>query len=129
MFETGVPSEAAEGYAPQLPQTQPALTPAARVRIESELRERRGDLLEGIQRHEATLAQLESPDLSADPERMTRVRQNLALLNGELTQTTAALRRLAEGTYGVCERCGAPIPVQRLQIVPSALRCGQCTPQ
>src|SRR5690242_15143758 len=98
MFETGVPGEAAEPFAAQLPQTQPSLTPAAHARIESALRELRADLLEGIVRHETALAQLESDGTSADAERMTRARQNLAVLDGELNQTTAALRRLADGT-------------------------------
>jgi RNA polymerase-binding transcription factor DksA len=128
MFETEVPNEAAEHLAPRLPETDPSLTAAARARIESELRERRSDLLDGILRHEAALAHLEATGPSVDPERMTRTRHNLALLDGELSQTATALQRLAEGTYGVCERCGAAIPLRRLQIVPSALRCGECTP-
>lgn len=129
LFEAGLPGEAAEHAAPSLPRTQPVLTPRARARIESELRERRADLLRGIQRHEAALDQLEAAGPSSDPAREARTRQALALLDGELTQTSAALERLAAGTYGVCERCGAPIPLRRLQIVPSALRCGECTPQ
>lgn len=129
MFDTGVPSEAAEELAPHLPQTQPSLTPAARGRIERELRERRADLMDGILRHAAALAHQEVASPPADPEHTARTRQTLALLDGELTQTNRALRRLADGTYGVCERCGAPISLRRLQIVPSALRCGECTPQ
>ncbi len=128
MFDTRLPDEATADLAAQLPQTQPRLTPAARARIESELRERQTDLLAGLQRHERALAQMEAGVLPADAERMAHTCQMLALLEGELSQTTTALRRLSEGTYGVCERCGAPIPLHRLQIVPSALRCGACTP-
>lgn len=128
LFEAGMPSEAAEQLAPDLPQTQPSLTPAARARIEVALRARREELLEGIQRNEAALAGPRITDLAADAARAAHMRQHLALLDGELAQTTAALARLAKGNYGVCERCGAPIPPRRLQIVPSALRCGECTP-
>jgi RNA polymerase-binding transcription factor DksA len=132
MFEPIVSDEATEdieNIEPQLPQTHPLLTPAARTHIESELRARRADLLEGITRNQSALADLESAGRAAPADRVTRTRQHLALLDGELGQTTTALQRLAEGTYGVCVRCGTPIPQRRLEVVPSALRCGECTPQ
>ena len=37
-----------------------------------------------------------------------------------------ALARLADGTYGFCEGCSAPIPVERLEIFPSATSCVSC---
>jgi DnaK suppressor protein len=37
-----------------------------------------------------------------------------------------ALARLAAGGYGDCEGCGAAIPVERLEIFPSATTCVTC---
>ena len=37
-----------------------------------------------------------------------------------------ALTRLEQGTYGWCEGCGSPIPVERLAIFPSATSCVSC---
>lgn len=37
-----------------------------------------------------------------------------------------ALRRLEEGTFGRCERCGKEIPSARLQAVPSTRYCLSC---
>lgn len=37
-----------------------------------------------------------------------------------------ALRKVADGSYGNCERCGAPIPKARLDIVPHARLCMKC---
>ena len=37
-----------------------------------------------------------------------------------------ALRRLAEGNYGSCERCGEPIPMKRLEIQPFTPFCVDC---
>ena len=37
-----------------------------------------------------------------------------------------ALSRLAEGAYGSCESCTRPIPVERLEIFPSATACVSC---
>jgi DnaK suppressor protein len=42
------------------------------------------------------------------------------------SQYEHALTRLAEGTYGWCEGCSAPIPVERLEIFPSATSCVSC---
>ncbi len=38
----------------------------------------------------------------------------------ELTQIDNALRRIAEGTYGYSEISGKPIPVERLEALPTA---------
>ncbi|MFC8849389.1 MULTISPECIES: TraR/DksA family transcriptional regulator [unclassified Micromonospora] len=41
-------------------------------------------------------------------------------------QFERALSRLDEGTYGFCEGCTVPIPVERLEIFPSATACVTC---
>jgi YteA family regulatory protein len=45
------------------------------------------------------------------------------LLEHQLEKTEAALRRIDEGTYGKCAECGEPIPLERLQALPSADYC------
>ena len=35
----------------------------------------------------------------------------------------AALKRIVEGTYGKCERCGREIPFERLEARPAATLC------
>jgi RNA polymerase-binding transcription factor DksA len=37
-----------------------------------------------------------------------------------------ALRRLDEGRYGVCDRCGQPIGAERLAARPAAVTCVRC---
>jgi DnaK suppressor protein len=37
-----------------------------------------------------------------------------------LADTARALRRMADGSYGTCERCAASIPLERLEILPHA---------
>jgi DnaK suppressor protein len=41
-------------------------------------------------------------------------------------QVESALRRLADGAYGWCERCAGPIPVERLAVFPWATSCVSC---
>ena len=44
----------------------------------------------------------------------------------ELRAIDAALLRMAEGSYGVCEACDRPIDIRRLNLTPQALRCIDC---
>ena len=44
----------------------------------------------------------------------------------ELRAIDAALLRVADGSYGVCEACDKPIDVKRLHVTPQALRCIDC---
>jgi RNA polymerase-binding protein DksA len=37
-----------------------------------------------------------------------------------------ALRRIDEGTFGTCARCGKPIAEERLEAIPYANRCIDC---
>jgi DnaK suppressor protein len=36
-----------------------------------------------------------------------------------------ARMRVADGTYGTCEVCGKPLPAERLEARPWAIRCVQ----
>jgi len=38
----------------------------------------------------------------------------------------AALRRVSDGTYGLCVDCGKPVPDGRLEARPDASRCVAC---
>ncbi|MDA8088338.1 MAG: TraR/DksA C4-type zinc finger protein [Nitrospiraceae bacterium] len=40
-----------------------------------------------------------------------------------LTKIDEALRKLAEGTYGICEDCGEEIDIERLKVMPFAIYC------
>ena len=47
----------------------------------------------------------------------------LTIIEGELKDIDDALRRLEEGSYGICEECGKPIDEARLEAVPWARYC------
>jgi RNA polymerase-binding transcription factor DksA len=88
-----------------------------------------------LEREFAGLAEAASgagTDDEHDPEGATLAfeRQHAAaLLEAAREQVAAAdeaLRRLAEGRYGVCERCGQPIGAERLAARPSAVTCIRC---
>lgn len=43
-----------------------------------------------------------------------------------LKEINAAIGRIAEGTYGLCDSCGGDIPVERLEVLPMASLCMRC---
>jgi DnaK suppressor protein len=47
-------------------------------------------------------------------------------LQAMLEDVEAALARLDEGTYGICARCGAVIPEERLEARPWTTLCVSC---
>ena len=63
----------------------------------------------------------------ADTSQVTAERGEAEVLAGELKETLeeveAALERLAQGTYGRCERCGQEIAPARLEAMPAARLC------
>jgi RNA polymerase-binding transcription factor DksA len=46
-----------------------------------------------------------------------------------LADVASALRRMAEGSYGTCERCAGDIEMDYLQMWPAVRYCRACTPQ
>lgn len=56
---------------------------------------------------------------------MTRnLREREEMKLGGLLQ---ALRRVEDGTYGLCTECGAAIPLARLEVFPEVATCMACT--
>ncbi len=60
---------------------------------------------------------------SHDRERVVAL---LASARRHLQDVREALARVDAGTYGVCERCGRPIPRERLEALPTARACVSC---
>ncbi|WP_428264994.1 TraR/DksA family transcriptional regulator [Haliangium sp.] len=65
-------------------------------------------------------------DLSAlqrDARMLDRIADSEARALGEIT---AALQRLEEGRYGICEECGVAISPRRLEVRPETELCTEC---
>jgi DnaK suppressor protein len=63
----------------------------------------------------------------ADSSQVTAERGEAEVLAGELRdallEVEAAILRLGDGTYGICEVCGNPITPARLEAKPAARLC------
>ena len=88
-----------------------------------------------LEREFAGLAEAASSagtDDEHDPEGATLAfeRQHAAALleaaREQVAAVDAALERLADGRYGVCDRCGRPIGEDRLAARPAARTCIDC---
>jgi DnaK suppressor protein len=62
---------------------------------------------------------------TADQNRLQVTRVLTLAAEAALSEIDAALQRLEDGSYGVCERCAEPIPWERLEVLPMS---GLCTP-
>jgi len=45
----------------------------------------------------------------------------------EIAQIEAALKRISDGTYGTCAKCGGAINPRRLKALPTAATCVSCS--
>ncbi len=66
----------------------------------------------------------------ADSGQVTAERGEVEALAGTLRETLqdidAALGKIEQGTYGLCESCGRPIAEARLEAMPAARLCIAC---
>jgi len=99
------------------------LTSAQVRELESELHRE----LAALERRLDGERQAEASDthVGADPNAaMTTGRTSDTIVRLDVVAT--ALERLASGEYGVCARCGEPIPYGRLLVMPEATHCLRC---
>ena len=71
--------------------------------------------------------------LSADSEDRATDLENQEALEAienskinEIRKIQEALKRISEGTYGMCAQCGEDIDPKRLKALPTATRCISC---
>lgn len=66
----------------------------------------------------------ESPTVDLDPETLLSLQERT---ERRLSEIDEALTRVADGTYGLCVECHEPIPFRRLEALPAASRCIECS--
>lgn len=98
------------------------------IHADSRLDTLRLALQEQADRHADELTRLTA--YGADPEQHGLDPYTLSALvesaRQALADSTEALKRLANGSYGFCELCRRDIPVERLQILPHVRYCVPC---
>src|SRR5262245_17501169 len=67
----------------------------------------------------------EADEVQANEHREMGMASRVRLVE-RVNQLTAALARLSDGTYGICEECGEPIQPARLKAIPEVGTCLGC---
>jgi DnaK suppressor protein len=108
-------------------------TNAVRLRLEEEKARLERDIYERTEGDEATqtvdpVTEISGPGVedADDADALSDYERNQGIVDAErgtLAQINAALRRIDEGKYGFCARCGKPIPPRRLEAIPYATLC------
>lgn len=109
--------------------------PAHRIRIEAERTNVERRVASLTARFTAIVegSEFTTDDDEHDPEGSTiaferaQVSALLADARRELDDLAAAARRLDEGTYGICVRCGRPLADARLDALPAVQTCIDCS--
>jgi RNA polymerase-binding protein DksA len=90
--------------------------------------------LSELQRHLSKVDTELHKRLSADSEDQAIELENQEALEviersdiREIRQIQAALKRIADGTYGICARCGQSIDPRRLKALATAVTCISCS--
>ncbi len=65
-------------------------------------------------------------DRSHNTEERSRLISVASALRSNLRDVDRALAKIHVGSYGACERCGAPIAAERLDALPWAILCIRC---
>jgi len=80
------------------------------------------------QLHQAFARCMASPLTGASDAGATRdlTRIRLAAARHAVDDIRAALRRMAAGTYGMCQKCGCVIAAERMRAAPMARWCAAC---
>jgi DnaK suppressor protein len=103
-----------------------------RDQFAEQLRQQRKALLQEVAAGEADLRSMESERASeleeqAQEARATRMFARLDdRRKQQIDEIDRALQHITLGTYGICERCGGPIPLARLRALPTARVHVQC---
>jgi RNA polymerase-binding transcription factor DksA len=109
------------------------LTPAVLEELRAALQTRQANLQQEIadlrQSEQGTVDEPEdvttfdtsdAGDASVDLQDREDTSDALGALQAQLGEVEHALAKFATGTYGICERCGRPIPLARLRVLPEA---------
>jgi RNA polymerase-binding protein DksA len=106
----------------------PAVVERIRTRLEEEratLSQRLRPLGDDLDTSTATRGQGETEHVQIEVERaLASTLQQAA--HEAMEDVTLALARLDDGSYGLCSSCGSPIPLPRLEAVPTTRRCVPC---
>jgi DnaK suppressor protein len=96
------------------------------------LRQQRASRIQGIEGAAEDIRELEEEreielEEAAQEDRMMGMLSRLDYRGRRaIEDIDAALDRIADDTFGICVDCEEDIPIERLRVIPTAIRCVEC---
>ena len=84
---------------------------------------------------QSELSELEKPEkrhrsdleeIASDTHDTDSLCEIMDIETSQIGQIDMALKKIDNGTYGICEDCGGEIPLIRLEVLPFATQCIEC---
>jgi len=120
---------------PTRPEEKPMTAPISDT-FAAQLQEMRTDVLAQLRaQHGGAMSRVESAaealGSASDDQAQANTERELSFAleereSAELIEIDAALKRIADGSFGLCVDCGVSIPAARLHANPTAMRCIDC---
>jgi DnaK suppressor protein len=103
-------------------------------KIKAALENEKSSLLSELQKHPVQVAEGDrtlssfnkSSEAASEQIETERQRTLVQRLNMQLAEIEQCLQKIENGTYGICDDCGQPIPEERLEALPKARYCLAC---
>ncbi len=92
--------------------------------IEERLREQLDRAHRQLVEFESTLTGMQRDGTILEDREATRL--VIDAIRADVRQIDRALGRFADGSYGRCVTCGADIPAERLEAIPTVDHCARC---
>lgn len=100
------------------------------IKFEKKLKEEQQEIEKMINNlhHSFERTDVLAEDEVADMYEETELEESLEdILKKRLQIINIALRKIDQGTYGICEKCHQPIEKEKLEIDPASIYCSLCS--
>jgi DnaK suppressor protein len=94
--------------------------------LEKQYKDLRTQIDEETQKTNSNVINPDRSDLASNYMSRERRLALISRMEEHAGQIEAALKRIDEGTYGICSRCGKSISEERMEVLPYATLCVEC---
>lgn len=99
---------------------------AIREDLEKQHKDLQAQIDEETQKMNSNVINPDRSDLASNYMSRERRLALISRMEEHVNQIEAALKRMDEGTYGVCSNCGKSISAERMEALPYATLCVEC---
>ena len=108
------------------------MEPKLAERFRKRLLQVREEIIEGIKQRDVSAQGIGQNGIQDIGDESATISHRYLLMSlsenerSKLMEIDEALDRIEDGTFGICEDCGEPIALKRLEVIPDARYCVEC---